>query len=284
MGRFDQFINKNHESIIKNDENIKKNLDVWMYLKNDSIFIKYSLILGDILFKFPIIKNISIQISRAIFRKTKGYKLNDLNFEENFSKSYLGIFYFFLLLILLLKFNFYLILISCIIVYFNINTLNKFVLEDIKKSIDINSDEILEFLSWLILLLETGMSINLSFEYYLKFSNGNLKNIIESEINMVNAGKKSLDMALSELSINIQKQDLKEIFTLILQSKKLGVSIKDSLSEYFERYQDRLFTTAEKKGASANQKASFILTAEVFLLMIIFMIALISTLLTGGIF
>ena len=283
MSRFDKYLKK-EKNKKSEDSKESKTLDIWEFLKNDSPLIKYSMILGDKFFKILFIKKISINISRLIFKKYKRYRLNDSIFEENISKSYLGLLYFFIILLILLKFNLYIFLVTLIVCYFNINTIKNYVLEDVKKTIEISSDEVLEFLSWIIVLLETGMSINLSFNYYTNFSKSNLKKLVEEEINKVNAGKISLDMALGDLSINMKRQDLREIFTLILQSKKLGVSIKDSLSNYLDRYQDSLFINAEKRGASANQKATFILTAEVFLLMIIFLIGLISTLLTGGVF
>lgn len=297
MGRFDEYLKGFYETEDKKRNKRKKNRDanveisgdIWEFLKNESPLVKYSIIFGNIFFVLPFIKKLSILITRKFFKKYKNYKSSDPEFEEMFSKAYLGIAYFFLLLFLLfLKsiLNAFVVLILLVTVsYFNIATLKKYLLEEnIAKNVEITSDEILDFITWMVLLLETGMSINLALNYYVKNSEGNLSRVISIELNKVDAGEISIDVALSNLSINLQRQDLKEIFTLILQSKKLGVSIKESLMNYLEQYHERLLSVAEKKGASANQKATFMLTAEVFLIMIIFLIGMISTLLTSGIF
>ena len=297
MGRFDEYLKgfdetedkKRNKRKREEDANVEISGDIWEFLKNESPLVKYSIIFGNIFFVLPFIKKLSILITRKFFKKYKNYKSSDPEFEEMFSKAYLGIAYFFLLLFLLfLKsiLNAFVVLILLVTVsYFNITTLKKYLLEEnIAKNVEITSDEILDFITWMVLLLETGMSINLALNYYVKNSEGNLSRVISIELNKVDAGEISIDVALSNLSINLQRQDLKEIFTLILQSKKLGVSIKESLMNYLDQYHERLLSVAEKKGASANQKATFILTTEVFLIMIIFLIGMISTLLTSGIF
>jgi hypothetical protein len=130
----------------------------------------------------------------------------------------------------------------------------------------------------MVLLMESGMNLFNAIEYYTSQEKSNLSDLFSYSIEKVKTGEASLDKALGELSIEIQRNDIREILTLILQSKQQGVPIKDTLYAYFERYQSDLQSLAEKKGSSANQKATFMLTLEVFLLMVYFMLAMLTSL------
>ncbi len=288
MGRFDKYVNK--EAGKKSAKLISKSsLDIWETLREESPLIKYSLSIGKIFFILPPIKKLSILISRKIFGKYENYRTGDVEFEENVSKAIFGVLYFTLILFLLFlkesaSMALIVLLLGIMMAYYNFTTLKKSILIDVSKTVEIFSDEVLTFLSWMILLLAAGMNLSLALEYYTNEEKGKLSKIVEGELSKASAGKISMDVALAELAMNLNRDDLKEIFTLILQSKKLGVPIKNSLETYLEHYQDRLLSTAEKKGASANQKATFMLTFEVFLLMIYFLIGMIGSLLTGGLF
>lgn len=288
MGRFDKYITKSVENIKEKKKKVETKSDIWETIKNESPLIKYSILLGNIFFRLSIIKNLTINLTRKIFSKTEGYKIGKLEFEENVAKSIFGFLYFIIFLFILFlnspQMAFLILIIGLTVAYFNYNTIRQNILSESFINIEILSDEVLSLVSWIILLLAAGMNLSLALNYYIKEEKGKLRDIIEREMNKVISGKLSLDVVLSNLAINLPRQDLKEIFTLILQSQKLGVPIKDSVETYLEHYQEKLLANAEKRGASANQKATLMLTAEVFLLMLFFLIGLLSTFLTSGLF
>ena len=288
MARFDKYLKDVKNQDIKKKERLEaselfNNLSLTERMLKDSLFFKYSAIFGKYFFFIRPIKNFSIKITRKILGKLLYYDENSDD-EETIARGIFGIFYLTLILSLLIFDTkdltpfLTILVIGIFATISNLNIARKYLTLGEIGSIPITSDEILSFLSWLILLMEAGMNLFGALDYYVSKESNNLSFIFNSALKKVKTGEVSLDKALGELAIEVQRNDLREILTLILQSKQQGVPIKDALYSFFERYQEDIQSLAEKKGASANQKATFMLTAEVFLLMMYFIIAMVSSL------
>jgi len=288
MARFDKYLgeakgreSKKKKIKVEKEKFIAKPLSEWM--EEASLFFKYSELFGKYFFYLSPIKNFTIRITRKMFKNLPNYP-EDLEEEGKIAAGIFGMFYLMLLLSLLvlssesLSPTLLLLTIGIVATISNINIARKYITLGKVGAVPISSNEVLSFLSWLILLIESGMNLFGALDYYVSKENNNLSMLLDNALKQVRTGELSIDKALSNLSIEIQRNDLREILTLILQSKHQGVSIKDTLYSYFEHYQADIQSLAEKKGSSANQKATFILTTEVFLLMIIFMLAMLGSL------
>ena len=252
-----------------------------------SLFFRYSALFGKYFFYIKPIKTLSISISRKIFGTLPNYKKGSEE-EIKIAAGLTGILYISIILFLLVfdskspMGGVIMLLIGIFATISNLNIIRRYLTLGEIGTVPITSDEVLSFLSWLILLMESGMNLFGAFDYYVSKEKNNLSMLFDSALKEVKTGELSLNRALGNLAIDIQKNDLREILTLILQSKQQGVPIKDTLYSYFERYQADIQSIAEKKGSSANQKATFMLTAEVFLLMMLFILAMLSSLSISG--
>jgi type II secretory pathway component PulF len=148
----------------------------------------------------------------------------------------------------------------------------------------ITSQEVVSFISWLILLIQAGLNLRQALDYYVANESGALVGIVRGGLERVQTGESSLEEAIGTIAADIRRDDLKNVFGLILQANKQGTPISEALSSFFERYQAELMATAEQHGAAANEKATFLLTFEVFLLMGLFLIGMIQSMASGSLF
>ena len=288
MARFDKYLKETKEKEIqkekqKVEERRFSNLSLPDRMSEASLFFKYSALFGKYFFFIKPIKTLSISISRKIFGTLPNYK-KDSEEEIKIAAGLTGILYISIILFLLVfdskspMGGVIMLLIGIFATISNLNIIRRYLTLGEIGTIPITSDEVLSFLSWLILLMESGLNLFGAFDYYVSKEKNNLSLLFDSALKEVKTSELSLDKALGNLAIEVQRNDLKEILTLILQSEQQGVSIKDTLYNYFERYQADIQSIAEKKGSSANQKATFMLTGEVFLLMMYFMLAMLASL------
>lgn len=290
MARFDKYIKEEEkEEQQKVEERKIGNLTLPERMAEASLFFKYSALFGKYFFYIKPIKNLSINIARKLFGALPNYKKGSED-EIKIASGLLGMLYLSIILFLLVfdskspMGGVIIILIGILSTISNFNIIRRYLILGEIGAIPITSDEVLSFLTWLILLMESGLNLFDALEYYVSKEKNNLSMLFDDALKKVKTGEVLLDKALGNLSIDVQRNDLREILTLILQSKQQGVPIKDTLYTFFERYQADIQSIAEKKGSSANQKATFMLTAQVFLLMIIFMVALLASFGTGGVF
>jgi len=293
MGRLDKYINETEEKGKKEKQQAETKkifiLSLTERMAEASLFFRYSALFGKYFFYIKPIKTLSIRIARKIFGTLPNYK-KESEEEIKIAAGLTGMLYISIILFLIIfdrkspMGGVIIILIGIFSMISNLNIIRSYLSLGEIGTIPITSDEVLSFLSWLILLMESGLNLFDAFDYYVSKEKNNLSMLFDSALKEVKTSELSLDRALGNLAIDVQRNDLKEILTLILQSKQQGVPIKDTLYSYFERYQAEIQAVAEKKGSSANQKATFMLTAEVFLLMILFMIALLASFGTSGIF
>ena len=291
MGRLDKYINETEEKGKKEKQQAETKkifiLSLTERMAEASLFFRYSALFGKSFFYIKPIKIFSISITRKIFGKLLNYKEKTKE-EEVIASGIFGLFYLTIILAFLVFDTrdltpFLLILAICVFsTISNFNIVRKYLFLGEIGSIPITSNDVLSFLAWLVLLMESGMNLSSAFDYYVTKEKNNLSLLFDYMLKEVKTSELSLDKALGNLAIEVQRNDLKEILTLILQSKQQGVPIKDSLYNYFERYQADIQAVADKKGSSANQKATFILTAEVFLLMMLFLLAMMSSLSVPG--
>jgi len=289
MARFDKYVKEEVKKEAKQQVEKRKftSLTLTERMVEDSPFFKYSALFGKYFFYIKPIRNLSILLARKLFGKLPNYE-KDSEEEIKIAAGLTGALYLSLILFLITfdkkspTSSLIILIIGIVSALVSANTIRRFLTLGEIGSVPINSQEVLSFLSWMVLLMESGMNLFNAIEYYTSQEKSNLSDLFSYSIEKVKTGEASLDKALGELSIEIQRNDLREILTLILQSKQQGVPIKDTLYAYFERYQSDLQSLAEKKGSSANQKATFMLTAEVFLLMIYFMISLLASIGSAG--
>jgi Flp pilus assembly protein TadB len=285
MARFDKYVKEEVKKEAKQQVEKRKftSLSLTERMVEDSPFFKYSALFGKYFFYIKPIKNLSILLARKLFSKLPNYE-KDSEEEKKIAAGLTGALYLSLILFLITfdkkspTSSLIILIIGIVSALVSANTIRRFLTLGEIGSVPINSQEVLSFLSWMVLLMESGMNLFNAIEYYTSQEKSNLSDLFSYSIEKVKTGEASLDKALGELSIEIQRNDLREILTLILQSKQQGVPIKDTLYAYFERYQSDLQSLAEKKGSSANQKATFMLTLEVFLLMVYFMLAMVGSL------
>jgi hypothetical protein len=285
MARFDKYVKEEVRKEAKQQVEERKftSLSLTERMVEDSPFFKYSALFGKYFFYIKPIRNLSILLARKLFGKLPNYE-KDSEEEIKIAAGLTGAFYLSVILFLITfdkkspTNSLIMLIIGIVSALVSANTIRRFLSLGEIGSVPINSQEVLSFLSWMVLLMESGMNLFNAIEYYTSQEKSNLSDLFSYSIEKVKTGEASLDKALGELSIEIQRNDLREILTLILQSKQQGVPIKDTLYAYFERYQSDLQSLAEKKGSSANQKATFMLTLEVFLLMVYFMLAMLTSL------
>lgn len=285
MARFDKYVKEEVRKEAKQQVEERKftSLSLTERMVEDSPFFKYSALFGKYFFYIKPIRNLSILLARKLFGKLPNYE-KDSEEEIKIAAGLTGAFYLSVILFLITfdkkspTNSLIMLIIGIVSALVSANTIRRFLSLGEIGSVPINSQEVLSFLSWMVLLMESGMNLFNAIEYYTSQEKSNLSDLFSYSIEKVKTGEASLDKALGELSIEIQRNDLREILTLILQSKQQGVPIKDTLYAYFERYQSDLQSLAEKKGSSANQKATFMLTLEVFLLMVYFILATVSSL------
>jgi Flp pilus assembly protein TadB len=285
MARFDKYVKEEVRKEAKQQVEERKftSLSLTERMVEDSPFFKYSALFGKYFFYIKPIRNLSILLARKLFGKLPNYE-KDSEEEIKIAAGLTGAFYLSVILFLITfdkkspTNSLIMLIIGIVSALVSANTIRRFLSLGEIGSVPINSQEVLSFLSWMVLLMESGMNLFNAIEYYTSQEKSNLSDLFSYSIEKVKTGEASLDKALGELSIEIQRNDLREILTLILQSKQQGVPIKDTLYAYFERYQSDLQSLAEKKGSSANQKATFMLTLEVFLLMVYFILAMVSSL------
>jgi len=285
MARFDKYVKEEVRKEAKQQVEEQKftSLSLTERMVEDSPFFKYSALFGKYFFYIKPIRNLSILLARKLFGKLPNYE-KDSEEEIKIAAGLTGAFYLSLILFLITfdkkspTNSLIMLIIGIVSALVSANTIRRFLSLGEIGSVPINSQEVLSFLSWMVLLMESGMNLFNAIEYYTSQEKSNLSDLFSYSIEKVKTGEASLDKALGELSIEIQRNDMREILTLILQSKQQGVPIKDTLYAYFERYQSDLQSLAEKKGSSANQKATFMLTLEVFLLMVYFMLAMLTSL------
>ncbi|MEM5777533.1 MAG: type II secretion system F family protein [Candidatus Aenigmatarchaeota archaeon] len=284
MSRFNKYLGDTDS--IKDADKSTKVKSISDKIIEDSLFFKYSSIFGKYFFFIKPLKLFAINLGRFLFGKLDYYRTGTED-ETKIAEGLTGFLYLLVILSIIVydnnnkTFSFIILLIGLLITFFNFSTARKFLSLGEIGSIYISSEEVLSLLSWMILLLESGMNLFNAVEYYTSKEKSNLSQLFKMAIEKVKAGKESLDKALFEMSVEIQNENIKEILTLILQSKQQGVSVKDSLYSFFERYQNNLQSIAEKRGSAANQKATFFLTGQVFLLMIILIIALMASIAKG---
>ncbi len=289
MARFDKYIKEMEEKEEKVEERKISNLTLADRMSEASLFFKYSAVFGKYFFYIKPIKTLSIRIARKFFGALPNYK-KDSEDETKIVAGLSGMLYVSILLFLLIfdrkspTGGVLIILIGIFSTISNINIMRRYLILGEIGAVPITSNEVLSFLTWLILLMESGLNLFDALEYYVSKEKNNLSMLFDDALKKVKTGELSLDKALGNLSIEVQRNDLKEILTLILQSKQQGVPIKDTLYNFFERYQADIQSIAEKKGSSANQRATFMLTAQVFLLMLLFMVALLASFGTSGTF
>lgn len=282
MARFDKYTKGEEEVETKKEitEVTKKAIPSLIdIMKEESNFFKYSAILGKYFFYIKPLKDISIKIGRKLFGKFPNYK-KDSPEELEIVAGLTGLFYFSIILLILVVLGknktgaLIMLFIGVSTTLLNFNTIRRLLSLGEAGAVPISSQEVLSFLVWMVLLMEAGMNLFNAIEYYVSTEKTNLSSLMSEYIKGVKTGEKSLDEAIGKLSLEVQRSDLREILTLTLQSKQQGTPIKDTLYSYFEHYQADLLSIAESRGASANQKATFLLTGEVFLLMIFFLIAM----------
>lgn len=277
--RFDRFRRKENQEDKQSVLFKKKLTDI---IEEESPLFKYSALFGKYFFRIRPLKSLALGISRKLFSKYPNYKERSEE-ELKIASGLTGAFYLTIVLILIflsgggLKESLTFGSLGLLWTLFNFKTISTYLKLGKIGSVQVSSGEILSFLSWLVLLLEAGMNLDEAFKHYSKEEKGNLPILIEYALEEVRSSHYSFDESLGNLATEVSREDLREIFMLILQSKKQGVSIKDMLYGYFDRYQTNLQAIADKKGSEANQKATFVLTGEVMLLMLVFMIALIGS-------
>jgi len=128
---------------------------------------------------------------------------------------------------------------------------------------DFFRDEIPYFIDMVALTLETGMNIEQALIYITNNGRTRLSGLLKKHLKMMNMGK-SLEEVMSEIKEYIPILEFENFISSILQSKKLGVSLSETLKIQSDLIRTKRRQRAEELGRKAAVKISVPLVFFIF--------------------
>jgi tight adherence protein C len=131
--------------------------------------------------------------------------------------------------------------------------------------------EVPYFIDMLTLTLESGMNLEQALIFVVERQKGVLNGIMKKEMRAMDLGE-TIEHILKKLSEKIPVEDFSNFVRSILESKKLGTSLNQTLSIQSELIHTRQVQRAEEIGRTSSVKITFPLVLFIFpALLIIFL-------------
>lgn len=131
--------------------------------------------------------------------------------------------------------------------------------------------EVPYFIDMLTLTLESGMNLEQALIFVVERQKGVLNGIMKKEMRTMDLGE-TIEHILKKLSKKIPVEDFSNFVRSILESKKLGTSLNQTLSIQSELIHTRQVQRAEEIGRTSSVKITFPLVLFIFpALLIIFL-------------